>query len=757
MVDRLQLRADFVGLERALGEARAVGAFLLRVAAHLQGQLVHRGRVDVERELLAAPPRKEHRVHQRFDERRAIFGHGHIRAERFADFVRLLQQHLDDDAVDGVVGTVEAVGAHGGRALPESVDAPLALLQFVGVPRQVVVDGGAELLLQVDALGEAVGGDQHARGVGVDGVHLQASLVVALASREAHHLQVGEVLREMLAEVVGDILRRGDESAPDDGHKAVCKQLLGESAAGVDFGVGALCDDLLGDFGDGAQALLLAVGQRRPFQHERWGFVFGQAQAEVVDIVACERVGLLIVGGFVGGVAAVADGLQGGGGAGHHAAQQGERRPVVGALRAVFGQLPALRQGAQAVVVGLGEQFARQRRQRIGEVVDLARGKARGRPPLPLDVGAGAQHEVAGKSVALRLRQLVKCPLLELRVEQSQQFLEGVGDTAVGRGGQQNQVALRLGRQRAHQLIPLLRRHARWDGVMHLVHNHQLGTLLQKQVAVALRFDPIDADDQHGVMLVQVDAAGLGAFELGERAGVDHYGGQVELFGQLALPLVAQIRRAQHRQAFDVAALPQFAGDERGFDGLAHAHIVGDEQAHGALAQRHQQRHELIQVRAYREASHRAQRRCALAQHQARGVPQQLHADRVQHPLRARQRELRRRHALRRQRVADEVAQRTRHLDRFIARARQRAQSEHLCIAAGQQHPLAPATAHDRARFQLRTHHATSVSDYRRCRQIARISTVARVFLPPPNNPPARASNLREAPAPQVGILQEWL
>ena len=56
--------------------------------------------------------------------------------------------------------------------LAEPVDAAFALFVAGGVPRQVVVDDRGEAVLQVDALRQAVGGDQQPRpvvgGEGVD-------------------------------------------------------------------------------------------------------------------------------------------------------------------------------------------------------------------------------------------------------------------------------------------------------------------------------------------------------------------------------------------------------------------------------------------------------------------------------------------------------------------------------------------------------------------------------------------------------------
>ena len=46
--------------------------------------------------------------------------------------------------------------------LAEAVDAAFALLMPGRVPRQVVVDDGVEELLEVDAFGQAIGGDEDA-------------------------------------------------------------------------------------------------------------------------------------------------------------------------------------------------------------------------------------------------------------------------------------------------------------------------------------------------------------------------------------------------------------------------------------------------------------------------------------------------------------------------------------------------------------------------------------------------------------------
>ena len=72
----------------------------------------------------------------------------------------LAEQHVQDDAVDAVVGAVEGDRPDDAGALAEPVDAAFALLVAGRVPGQVVVDDGLEVLLQVHALRQAVGRDE---------------------------------------------------------------------------------------------------------------------------------------------------------------------------------------------------------------------------------------------------------------------------------------------------------------------------------------------------------------------------------------------------------------------------------------------------------------------------------------------------------------------------------------------------------------------------------------------------------------------
>ena len=102
-----------------------------------------------------------------------------------ADGAVLANQHLQNQGVDLVVRAVDGQHLHFGADLTVAVHAALALIQAGGVPRQVVVDHGAEVVLQVDALGQAVGGHQHAAlGLGQFRDHGLRPLVGGQAARD---------------------------------------------------------------------------------------------------------------------------------------------------------------------------------------------------------------------------------------------------------------------------------------------------------------------------------------------------------------------------------------------------------------------------------------------------------------------------------------------------------------------------------------------------------------------------------------------
>ena len=59
----------------------------------------------------------------------------------------------------------------------------------------------------------------------------------------------------------------------------------------------------------------------------------------------------------------------------------------------------------------------------------------------------------------------------------------------------------------------------------------------------------------------------------------DELGVEVELVAQLGLPLLGEVRRAEHGEPLDLAAVEQLAGDQQRLDRLADADVVGDQEA----------------------------------------------------------------------------------------------------------------------------------------------------------------------------------
>ncbi len=74
----------------------------------------------------------------------------------------LANEHIEDDTIDLVVKAVVGDNAHLLARLTVAVHATLALFVARGVPGEIVVDDRVEVFLQVDALTQAVGANEHA-------------------------------------------------------------------------------------------------------------------------------------------------------------------------------------------------------------------------------------------------------------------------------------------------------------------------------------------------------------------------------------------------------------------------------------------------------------------------------------------------------------------------------------------------------------------------------------------------------------------
>ena len=120
------------------------------------------------------------------------------------------------------------------------------------------------------------------------------------------------------------------------------------------------------------------------------------------------------------------------------------------------------------------------------------------------------------------------------------------------------------------------------------------GHLRMKSSARRGGLDEVGGDDGEAMAVEDRHAHRQVALQALDGAAQDQLGLDVEFLGQLLLPLLGKMRRAEHGQAPDLAAVEQFAGDDRRLDGLADADVVGDQEAHRVELERHHQRHELV-------------------------------------------------------------------------------------------------------------------------------------------------------------------
>ncbi len=156
-----------------------------------------------------------------------------------------------------------------------------------------------------------------------------------------------------------------------------------------------------------------------------------------------------------------------------------------------------------------------------------------------------------------------------------------------------------------------------------LVHDHALRAGTQEVVAPAVRLDVVGGDDDEVVDVEErlADAAAL--LEPADGRGQHQLGLDVELVRQLRLPLLSEVRWAQHGQAPYLAAIKELAGHEPGFDRLADADVGGDEQADHVLLEGHEGRHELVRPRLAGDAGEGAEGSGAGPEAGAYGVAQQ--------------------------------------------------------------------------------------------------------------------------------------
>ena len=343
---------------------------------------------------------------------------------------------------------------------------------------------------------------------------------------------------------------------------------------------------------------------------------------------------------------------------GHDTPQQHKRGPVADALLAFVQRLAGTHEFG-AKLVGLLKQIS----VGVGQAVMLVGQDAFGETTLGFpnlhDVLAGALHEMPGEFDTLRFGQRGDFVAGKFRPEQREQRTERFGNAAVRRGREQNETARRRGREVFQEFVALVLVAVEAGGgrrAVRLVHDHEVGAMLDEIVALQFALQEVNADNLERV--VAKDAARTGGdapFKLADRAGTDDDGVEVEFLVEFLLPLLAQIGRAQDAEAFDFSAIQQLAHDEQPLDGFADANIVGDEHPNRGGAQGHERRHKLIDARANGYAAQRAEQRRAFAQREPRHLSEQVRARDVGRVGWCRRREFGRSNAFFLERVANQI------------------------------------------------------------------------------------------------------
>ena len=264
----------------------------------------------------------------------------------------------------------------------------------------------------------------------------------------------------------------------------------------------------------------------------------------------------------------------------------------------------------------------------------------------------------------------------------------------MGSGGEQHQVALRIGRQTPQQLIALLAPSTLAGSAgVGLIHDHELAAAAQEALAVAVALDPIEAHHRERNHVKDRLARRQSPLQLLGGAGPNHLGSQVELADHVALPLLTQVRWADDRDLADLAAIEQFAGDQQCLHRFAQAHLIGDQHPTHLLLERHQQRHQLVRPRLQRHIAEAAEGPRTGTQLEQQGIAQQQRRALGAAQGRIRQGKAGGLHLLTLQRPEQGS-------DRLITAA-QGPQPQHLVLllgsALGQRHPLPSPHLHDRA------------------------------------------------------------
>ena len=208
--------------------------------------------------------------------------------------------------------------------------------------------------------------------------------------------------------------------------------------------------------------------------------------------------------------------------------------------------------------------------------------------------------------------------------QQAQQVEKGLFIAAVRGGGKQHHVALRVFCQTFEQLITLLAALATLSAGVGFVHDDKFRAKALEGFAPTFGLDVVQADDCEGVGIKHRGARRQVTLQPVGAGAAHHDGLDVEALFQFALPLLAQVGRAQHRHALDFAPVEHLTGYQGSFNRFADTYVVGNQQAHGRELHGHEQRHQLVGTGLHCDIAKAAERASAAAQLELQGIHQQL-------------------------------------------------------------------------------------------------------------------------------------
>ncbi len=144
--------------------------------------------------------------------------------------------------------------------------------------------------------------------------------------------------------------------------------------------------------------------------------------------------------------------------------------------------------------------------------------------------------------------------------------------------------------------------------------------MFEEHSSAAVLLDEVDGDDLERYVAKNVLVGTELLLQTADRGGTDNLGIETELVLYLFLPLLAEVRQADHGETLYLVAVEQFLGNEERLKRLADTHVVGDEQTYLLLLQCQNKRHHLVRARLKREATQTLERSGNVAERQAASI-----------------------------------------------------------------------------------------------------------------------------------------